>query len=67
MSGGMGANLCSTLGRRADDLCPGLGGLPPVLRVGAEGVAFSANGGLGYHHRENLDILHKKLCIFMHI
>jgi len=43
----MGANLCSTLGRRADDLCPGLGGLPPVLRVGAEGGRLFRQRGSG--------------------
>jgi len=40
----MGADLCSTLRGRADDLCPGL---TLVLGVGAEGATPSRHGGPG--------------------
>jgi len=51
------------VGGREDDLCPGLGVLAPYAGVGAGRVAPSR----GYYHREYLDILHKKSCIFVHI
>ena len=35
--GCFGADLCSTLGRRADDLCPGRGACPIGAGVGAAG------------------------------
>jgi len=43
------------IGGRADDMCPGLAVLVLTEDAG------------GYCLRENLDILHKKSCIFVHI
>ena len=50
---------------RVHDLCPGLGVLAlPILGVGGGGGGRLREG---YYHRANLDILHKKSCIFVHI
>jgi len=45
------------------------GACSPVLEVGAGGdrPSHSHHGGPGYYHQENLDILRKKSCIFVHM
>ena len=59
----VGADLCPTLGRRAGDLCLGLG-VPPVLGVRTGEVAPPWCSGV--LPPEKMDILHKKSCIFVH-
>ena len=56
-------DLCSTLGDGKMICVLAWVCLPPMLGVGAGRVAPSR----GYYHREYLDILHKKSCIFVHI